>query len=96
MANWMALPRSWCSRLSPGSVYRKENKAVDRISESSKASLLQTNISIVSISLKSDDFSPFGASACTKNEEEPFNSAVNMYGSFIHYFTPVVPKTLSR
>jgi hypothetical protein len=29
------------------------------------------NASIVSISLKSEDFSPFGASACTKNEEEP-------------------------
>jgi hypothetical protein len=29
------------------------------------------NVSIVSISLKSEDFSLFGASACTKNEEEP-------------------------
>ena len=37
--NFLALPRSWCSRLSPGRAYRKENKAVDRISESSKASL---------------------------------------------------------
>src|ERR1035441_8112288 len=29
------------------------------------------NVGIVSISLKSDAFSPFGTSACTKNEEEP-------------------------
>jgi hypothetical protein len=47
--------------------------SIDRISESSKASLYKKNGSIVSISLKSDDFSPFGASACTKNEEEPPN-----------------------
>jgi hypothetical protein len=60
----MALPRSWCSRLSPGAhIVKKTRQLIEYQKAPRRAST--KNVGIVSIYLKSEDFSPFGASACT-------------------------------
>src|SRR5450755_698345 len=63
----LALTLVWCSRLSPGSPYRKEIKAVDRMSETPKQAFTKS-IGTVSILLKAGDLLLFGSSSCTKSD----------------------------
>ena len=66
----LALTLVWCSRLSPGSPYRKEIKAVDRMSETPKQAFTKS-IGTVSILLKAGDLLLFGSSSCTKSNSRP-------------------------
>jgi hypothetical protein len=72
----LALTLAWCSRLSPGSPYRKEIKAVDRMSETPKQAFTKS-IGTVSILLKAGDLLLFGSSSCTKSNSRPLVGGVS-------------------
>jgi hypothetical protein len=72
----LALTLVWCSRLSPGSPYRKEIKAVDRMSETPKQAFTKS-IGTVSILLKAGDLLLFGSSSCTKSNSRPLVGGVS-------------------